>query len=657
MRLGIGSKAIKCIMLGKCTMILYGANTVEEYGKILRWDSHSKALDLFIGHLEFSPPEGFLILEAQDKLMKFLVDCCQGILRDIDPGMLTSNKYPIQPEPRLKSELELRGFESLASMAAEAPYRRPARFELRRVESLLAAKTRALEDHIWALREDPVYCRQNLLDAKEILLEKENNRHGFDPTLTPGSERLLSEAHFVSNVLFDAYFELDVFSKLYQQARELAVLQKKYESVISPTKELPDEFLLAISKFLLLMAQGSGGNLNQLKLVAMESPQIRKFYTCSSDDNLPVPRGIEMSKVEAKCTYLLQTLWENRYDLSCMGFPLIVDELERLLLSEPTAGELISGKVASIFDSLSILTWCNEEINFYQPWAKNFNYITLVARKDLEAASDIKGVMWLRTMAAFKPENLSKILPFAEPLLGSFTYPYDKHRTKANVECMRRAEQNLDKFWAQVDDLILSASGDAKPALALQRLLSQPHLLQRTPEWTDQQTPIHTVEKPLSPLFFKLWGCQIHEQTIAHAQTMPVQAKVKDNEKADPQPSEAIQSGHIETEETIPKPSFSVDNRALKVFRTLFFNPAITSSPGEIAWNDFLHAMKSVGLSAQKLYGSVWQFSLAQTDGYASVQFCEPRCKSKIPFMVARRQGRTLTRAYGWTGSMFVLKK
>ncbi|OOQ91404.1 hypothetical protein PEBR_00539 [Penicillium brasilianum] len=54
-----------------------------------------------------------------------------------------------------------------------------------------------------------------------------------------------------------------------------------------------------------------------------------------------------------------------------------------------------------------------------------------------------------------------------------------------------------------------------------------------------------------------------------------------------------------------PQPSLAVDARALKVFRTVFFNPSTTSTPGEVPWNDFLHAMTSVGFTVIKLYGSV----------------------------------------------------
>lgn len=85
-----------------------------------------------------------------------------------------------------------------------------------------------------------------------------------------------------------------------------------------------------------------------------------------------------------------------------------------------------------------------------------------------------------------------------------------------------------------------------------------------------------------------------------------------------------------------PEPTIVVDKRALKASNTLFFRPSRTAQPGEVPWNDFLHAMKSSGFSCEKLYGSVWQFTLSSLDFERSIQFHEPHPAGKIPFHTAR---------------------
>ena len=98
-----------------------------------------------------------------------------------------------------------------------------------------------------------------------------------------------------------------------------------------------------------------------------------------------------------------------------------------------------------------------------------------------------------------------------------------------------------------------------------------------------------------------------------------------------------------------------MDKRAYKVFSTLFYKPSRSSQPGEIAWTDFLHAMGVTGLSVEKLYGSVWQFTPTTLDVERGIQFHEPHSNGKIPFRTARRHGRRLFRAYGWYEDMFRL--
>lgn len=104
---------------------------------------------------------------------------------------------------------------------------------------------------------------------------------------------------------------------------------------------------------------------------------------------------------------------------------------------------------------------------------------------------------------------------------------------------------------------------------------------------------------------------------------------------------------------------FSVDARALKVFRTLFYTPSTSNTPGEVKWDDFLWAMTCTHFRPEKLHGSAWQFTPNGLDVETPIQFHEPHgsMNGKIPFFVARRHGRRLNRNYGWHGGMFVLKE
>lgn len=133
--------------------------------------------------------------------------------------------------------------------------------------------------------------------------------------------------------------------------------------------------------------------------------------------------------------------------------------------------------------------------------------------------------------------------------------------------------------------------------------------------------------------------------------------KTKVKTKGTPQPPTSTTTPATPGTATVDtQPSFPVDARALNVFRALFFNPDITSTPGEVSWTDFLHAMKTTGFAIQTMYGSVWQFQPQRLDVETPIQFHGPHPTGKIAFWVARRIGRRLQRAYGWGEGGFVLR-
>lgn len=195
-------------------MILNGVTNSESDGKLVSSDEHEDAFDWAHTRKQFQPGEGLLILEAQERLMTFLVNCCKQLLHDIPVEDLTKDvKFPVVPEPQRKSEVEVNGFESLAILVAEAPYRVPAEIDLGRIESLLAARLSAAEDHLWALREDPGYFLDTLLEIKEHRQEQCLDPNGKQhPIFTkPYANMLWSRC--ISAMLTTSIHELELFSQ------------------------------------------------------------------------------------------------------------------------------------------------------------------------------------------------------------------------------------------------------------------------------------------------------------------------------------------------------------------------------------------------------------------------------------------------------------
>ena len=684
-KFGMVISAIVPIFLNCHTMFLNCIDELDwpgDYGVIRSWDDFDA--DWKVIAKQFLPGEGLLILEAQERLYEFLVAVCEEILHEIPQDALTDPKlYPSLPPPQLKSETEVTGFESLAVMSAEAPYRLPAKLDLTRIRSLLEARRAAAEDHLWTMREDPAYFNEQLLEVRDHRPELCKDLHGAlhpSASKTPFREGDLP-ARVISTALRRAYIELEVFADLEQQATELVILQAKYASVISPTKDLPDDYQEALIRFRFYLTQAVKTIiLDNLRLAAAASPPLRHLYVRLPGDSIdmkPKP-GLKLSKVEYLLTWLLQTLWEDGKPLLFLSLPMAVDELERLLGKEPEAHKMISAYVAGLIGDLSIVTQCLKEIELYQPWAKSFDSKWVDLKKPTENEYLRRTEVWAKINDAFFEKTLirtgvAKLGEMDTTGTGRFRYPIEKRRTKENVEMLRAAEAQLDAFWEGVDKLTLARTGNLQ-GTHVSLLLSAGKILQRTPEWVEPadtaggnqkkkggqtavQNDVDSLVKPFSDIYFGL------SSPSSSGSTATTREKVKTRGTANPNASDALtQAARDETEDE-QKQTVKVDARSLKVFRTLFFNPNITSSPAEIPWTDFLHAMTSGSgglFAAEKLYGSVWQFRPTSPDldvVQRPIQFHEPHPGKKMRFVVARRFGRRLFRNYGWTGDMFVLDK
>jgi hypothetical protein len=138
------------------TMMFTERNTSETYGELISWDGNKDALIWLTSQRSMHTGHGLQILEIQQHVYSFLVECCALILHDIPRESLADRETPVQHEPPAVP-LNETGIVTLASMAAEAPYRLPASLDSTRLQAIVAAKRSEAECHIWALREDPGY--------------------------------------------------------------------------------------------------------------------------------------------------------------------------------------------------------------------------------------------------------------------------------------------------------------------------------------------------------------------------------------------------------------------------------------------------------------------------------------------------------------------
>ena len=650
---------LKLAVLNKYTM-MFGVerNSPDTYGELIAWDDNSDAMSWLMARKGFHPGEGLQLLEIQERLYQFLVKCCLAILHDTPRESLLQGDMPIQPEPPALSTSET-GLNSLATVAAEAPYRLPVRLDLARILGIVAAKRSAAEDHIWSLREDPSYFADVVLATRdhrsELLPDTRGNQH---PSLRPHADGEFWN-RVLANVVADAYFSLAVWDRLHRQMADVQSLMMKYKNDIVPGKDLPEELLEA---FLLLdysLEQFSKGPVGNLNLNVPASPPLRAFYVreppTSNNSAIRVRRHKPPSdKGTERLLWIFETM-QNDTQLHNAGLHTLMDEMERLTESDWKIKKLISPWVANIISDLSVMSECRHQVSLFQPWAASFQY-ELGSRMDqIKANYDDTVKKWIQFHKTFEGTSLNKL---GAPFEGRFFYPVEKRRTREITEAMRRAERNVDEFWANVDRFLVNKAGMSQHQ-AIRHLLSDNRILRRTPEWVDnleigrQDVHSEVLCKPLSQLYFELEHRT--RKTLSSEEEPLRKSKVKTRG--------SVQVMELPSTKVVPEansevgvgPSFTLDKRSFKVFSTLFYTPSRASQPGEIAWTDFLHAMGSVGFGIEKLYGSVWQFTPGSLDVERSIQFHEPHPSGKMPFQTARRSGRRLLRAYGWHAGMFRL--
>ncbi|KAK2602954.1 hypothetical protein N8I77_009448 [Diaporthe amygdali] len=643
-------------------MVLNGATVPDEYGKLLLLDKDPDALEK-----QYTTMEGFTILEAQKKLLAFLVSCCKQILHDMPFETMISDAFPIKPEPQLKAE----NFDSLASMMAEAPYRVPAQIDFDRIEALLSAKTSAAEDHLLALREDPGYFSETLWELAEHWPGNIKDKFGqTEPELNIAQGSLTFWASVTCRMLLYGCGAPRTFSDLLRQAQELRVLQTKHSAAISPSEDLPKEYLRAILMFCYCLTLAADASLDLLGRYGRASPSLRKFYLREPQKgDMPgtsnvVHSDAKKTKVERELVASLNTLCGTGEDCHYKRLPDVMDDLDRLSNSNSKAKELISPFVARIIGEVCVISQCHRQLEIY-PWARGFVAAMKKYGVGIEKEIKIKNERWNSWHEDLQDLRCTtNALEIGNAPQGKYAYPIHKRRTKENVEILRRSEEGLDDFWSCVDMEMFMYTGEDSD-LDAQSQLKKSQTIQRTPEWAEPikqpgttemvqavNTTSDALHKPMSTLYI---GFSPEEPNKYHKKTQKTKLKTSGTANSPSSPTSKEPSEDPSSPE--PQPTFEIDARALKVFRTLFHDPSATATPGEVRWQDFLHAMGSVGFAAEKLYGSVWSFRPAALNVNRGILLHEPHPLSKMDYHIARQHGRRLNRAYGWDGDMFVLKK
>ena len=423
-------------------------------------------------------------------------------------------------------------------------------------------------------------------------------------------------------------------------------------------KPLPEKLETALVNLAFAAEMTSTGMITVLKMGMPASPPIRERFVRE-------PQQPGSSKMQTRTKggsgndpllQLFTMLWDEQ-KLFLAQLPNVVDEMQRCIDHDSGQKARMSTWVTGYFSDLALAAQLVKQVKTFYPWAAGLELSMSPEsrRPTYEKATEDTATVYLTLREEILP-NLARIIV---PLQKKLYYPVEKARNAANVDACRQAEAQLDKMWKTLDSHFLKHTKKTLHDLFPTRGVS-PREIRRMPAWTPPAPRLPQTPKGDEALQDDLSRLTVESEKPGRPRITEVpRAKIKT--RGTPRPSgsanaaQEIAGQAAAQPQTNEIPTFTLARRAWKVFSTMFHNPSENDHAGEITWPDFLHAMTATGFAAEKLYGSVWQFTPTRLDVENGINIHEPHPSGKIPFRTARRLGRRLFRTYGLTGESFRL--
>jgi len=587
--------------------------TVQTYGRLL------SVRDDFTFRAGYAPGAGLWILEIQQKLMDFLVKFCEAVLDKTVDILLTQFAIVAQLAP-LQIWSPWRTIENLATYT---PYMLPPELDFERLAKKLFARHSVAQDHVKALREDPGYFEDTVLQFADHRPEAVGDCLGNKGSTYGGPE--FWDCIF-SAMVRQVHRSVALWDVLHQQSLVLLDIGKQYKGKLDPRYPLPPEYKEQILLFHGLLKHCAEDRRQILSLLLTTSPPLRGLLERKIVDEREAVVFRESADMENDPLLWIYTKIRDPVKFDFYGHKIMVDEMERLLFSQPKQRKRISPLVAEFFSGFGLLTLMEYEVEKYPPWGAEL------------AFSDQGNIDWIKEeipnilsadLYELGEQSNSLVLnKFGNPYLVDFSYPCDQRRTRDSTHAMWKAEKNLDMFWCEVDMQYEKLTGKTLID-AFAKRFTIGFKLERTQEWVepverlfsekvahnDQSLEAETLEKPLSGLQFE--------------------------EKVSGNPDRAMLLG---------KDIFQLDQRGFRVVKALFHVPSDQDGPRTIPWADFLHFMSIMHFTPMKFYGSLWHFF---SFTWPECQFHEPEPDSHISLRVAMSMGRRLKQNYNWHLDMF----
>jgi hypothetical protein len=379
------------------------------------------------------------VLYIQERIMRFLVECCRNILHDISDERCMS--APVLEEPST-SELSLRddvGHLSFADSLAVAPYRNRRSLDIPRLRIYIESLLTNAKDHLWALREDPSYLHDTILELADHRYEMIPDSMG---RIHPSVDTVAHKASLVHSMILDAYQMLCLWQEMSEVLEELETV--RFDTSSDQFASLMSGLRCRVGRACKLLGQ-------KVRLYAFSGPTMRTMRR--RQDKMKVKDGKEcfvVSSESQSCRSVGEMLVRTIFD--CFDSEIkrrqeygrsfhMLDNLDMLIRKNETVRTLISPQLATVITQLSLASECLFQ---HSLWLQT----PLAAGVDLyanhEHKYDFEG--WMHQICdGHFPVHL------IDPARGKLRYPIHKARNRSKRGCFLGLDRCLlrEEEWGR----------------------------------------------------------------------------------------------------------------------------------------------------------------------------------------------------------------
>ncbi|KAF2821817.1 hypothetical protein CC86DRAFT_410896 [Ophiobolus disseminans] len=599
------------------TMAFIGRRSPETYGEVMEWNMHQLLPSRFRPNYQYLSIMVSRSWRSRKVYGPFWVEL---------PLLTTDESNITSPDV----------------VARDAPYRLPSILDLSRLQAHASAQKSQAVDHVMALREDPGHFAEVTecyrAHWSELLLDAQGRPHPHAkdyPVYNKAQRQMTQDAHCL----------VFLWHEIHARIMKLRQISSQYAQQITVGNDLQSSYLDAMAETRSFLEQASLDLISIVKTEFLPYPPLRGYHHRANpnDTNLHVFHieqlpGIDVdNKILIHVLGLIHVLSDNGWrDL--LSLHVILDEFERLMQDEPRAKALITPHIATTLSQLSIISECLQQLHRYQPLASKVESIMQQRKFQYMAQYDHLFRKWGQINKVTSWFNSRPLFRVGNSKYGRFYYPAEERRTRETTTAMISAEAALDTFWKTAEIHWTRHTGTTPMAL-ISHIVGE-RGVQRTVPWSEPANNSSSALVQYRPLLdLTPFSGHLHDaskQITSNFSKLAVAVKNKEKTRQ-------IPTGEVEV---------AIDPNVAQAVDPVESTIAVDK---QIVWPDFLHAMVKAGFGAEKLQRSAWHFAPKDLDIERSIQFHEPHPGNKLPFTWARRYGRRLNQAFGWSRESFEL--